>query len=477
MGLRTSTNASLGAIHIPSSRGSSHGACPTAANDVHIRVRIGIEVDERRSVVSGEGDERRDLAVVDEEETDRAQQRGELAGGAGENERHAFGVREEWIALGNDGPGDIKVEVSGCRDYGIGVEDEFEKLVYAKEIGEQLVDAAVDAGAAFNGRLPVLRLLLVHLHPRLPVVPLPQKLRRPRPPLHPQVVLHPDRLALPQHVRVVDELRLPGPASDSGPRGASAIRSYELPCAAVLAWCAAARVMDRLWDWERRMLYLERTSGQGGMMAAPPMLRRYEDAIENLPTLVAYQEFDGEHQVAKVSEHSDHLPETALTSTSVRPKAPLPTRARPPHTPSPARKPHVYKQTQSSMSPAADASSLPSLTASSAHSGVKNLHGQGEAKTGRDAGYIPGPLQLRHCRLVVAEVSTFESSQQLVRTIYWPFRAHAHAYEVSEVLHGDVSAGNILDLPRQGMLCDWEMARKTALSDESQDERTEPGLT
>ncbi|KAH9933582.1 uncharacterized protein BXZ73DRAFT_100966 [Epithele typhae] len=151
-------------------------------------------------------------------------------------------------------------------------------------------------------------------------------------------------------------------------------------------------------------------------------MARYEDAIENLPTLVAYQDYDGEHQVAKVSEHSDHLPETALTSTSAQPS----TRS------------------------AADASSLPSLAASSAHSGVKNLHGQGEAKTGRDAGYIPGPLQLRHCRLVVAEVSTFESSQQLVRTIYWPFRAHAHAYEVSEVLHGDVSAGNILDLPRQG---------------------------
>ncbi|KAH9915429.1 uncharacterized protein BXZ73DRAFT_81328 [Epithele typhae] len=220
-----------------------------------------------------------------------------------------------------------------------------------------------------------------------------------------------------------------------------------------------------------------------------------EDGIENVPTLVAYEDYEGEHQVTWVSEHSDHLQaEAASTSTTERPKAPLPTRSRPPHSPSPAPKPHVYKQAQPaqpSTSSSAQGPSVPSLAASSGQSGVKRLHGQDEAKTStlvEPPDYVPGPRHMRHCRLVVAEVclklSTFESSQQLVQTIYWAFRAHAQAYDVSKVLHRDVSAGNILMYPRifhaegktacwsRGILGDWEMAKKITVSDVSQPERT-----
>ncbi|KAH9913677.1 uncharacterized protein BXZ73DRAFT_55397, partial [Epithele typhae] len=220
-----------------------------------------------------------------------------------------------------------------------------------------------------------------------------------------------------------------------------------------------------------------------------------EDGIENVPTLVAYEDYEGEHQVTWESEHSGHLAEAGSTSTTERPKAPLPTstRTRPPHSPSPAPKPHVYKQAQPaqpSTSSSAQGPSFPSLAASSGQSGVKRLHGQDEAKTSTLVAlpdYVPGPRHMRHCRLVVAEVclklTTFESSQQLVRTIYWAFRAHAQAYKVSKVLHRDVSAGNILMYPRifhaesktaclsRGMLCDWEMAKKITVSDVSQPER------
>ncbi|GBE82850.1 hypothetical protein SCP_0412370 [Sparassis crispa] len=79
-----------------------------------------------------------------------------------------------------------------------------------------------------------------------------------------------------------------------------------------------------------------------------------------------------------------------------------------------------------------------------------------------------------HYRLVVEEVcrplSDFDNALELVRIVSDCIYAHHQAMVTARIMHGDVSAGNILinetllpsngDIPwRVGMLCDWELSK------------------
>ncbi|TBU58927.1 hypothetical protein BD310DRAFT_948357 [Dichomitus squalens] len=78
---------------------------------------------------------------------------------------------------------------------------------------------------------------------------------------------------------------------------------------------------------------------------------------------------------------------------------------------------------------------------------------------------------MRHYRIVVAEVclevTSFRDGKQLARVIMFCINAHREAVERCHILHGDVSAGNILILPTikpgwiywTGILSDWELSK------------------
>ncbi|KAF4607752.1 hypothetical protein EYR40_000087 [Pleurotus pulmonarius] len=73
--------------------------------------------------------------------------------------------------------------------------------------------------------------------------------------------------------------------------------------------------------------------------------------------------------------------------------------------------------------------------------------------------------QRTHVRFVVEEVGrpleSFSSSKEMFRAIYDAFQGHKQAFEKCEILHRDISGGNILILPKGGgLLNDWDMAVK-----------------
>ncbi|KAJ8701089.1 hypothetical protein PTI98_004052 [Pleurotus ostreatus] len=76
------------------------------------------------------------------------------------------------------------------------------------------------------------------------------------------------------------------------------------------------------------------------------------------------------------------------------------------------------------------------------------------------------PIDCRvHVRFVVSEVGfpieRFSSSKQLVQVVYHAFQAHKVAYTKCQLLHRDVSGGNILiQRNGNGLLSDWDMAVK-----------------
>ncbi|KAI9062406.1 hypothetical protein FKP32DRAFT_1686639 [Trametes sanguinea] len=84
-------------------------------------------------------------------------------------------------------------------------------------------------------------------------------------------------------------------------------------------------------------------------------------------------------------------------------------------------------------------------------------------------------IKHQHYRFVVQEVGMrlqdFPTGEVLVSAIADAIVAHQQAYNVAEVLHGDISAGNILIVPNsdrglkrgyQGLLTDWELSRRLA---------------
>ncbi|KAI0323416.1 hypothetical protein GY45DRAFT_1332548, partial [Cubamyces sp. BRFM 1775] len=88
----------------------------------------------------------------------------------------------------------------------------------------------------------------------------------------------------------------------------------------------------------------------------------------------------------------------------------------------------------------------------------------------------------KHYRLVVAEVgmklTQFQSGQQLVKIVYDCVAAHRDAVTKADILHRDISGGNILIFPRAitnrtqtrlmrwgGLLVDWELSKPIAQKD------------
>ncbi|OSD01965.1 hypothetical protein PYCCODRAFT_1411808 [Trametes coccinea BRFM310] len=101
---------------------------------------------------------------------------------------------------------------------------------------------------------------------------------------------------------------------------------------------------------------------------------------------------------------------------------------------------------------------------------------QSQADTHKRAKRAASPTpEYTHYRLVVKEIGLelehFTSGWQLVRMIYECILTHSRAYREYGLLHGDISAGNILICPTtlkkdgkevvvwRGMLIDWELAR------------------
>ncbi|KAI0759291.1 hypothetical protein BD413DRAFT_675011 [Trametes elegans] len=105
----------------------------------------------------------------------------------------------------------------------------------------------------------------------------------------------------------------------------------------------------------------------------------------------------------------------------------------------------------------------------------------------------------RHYRIVYKDVCldfiSFVSSEQLVRFTYQCIVGHGYAYEDHNLLHRDVSSGNVLILPRledalesaglppgtkevvwNGILTDWELA-KVVPKDESNEKARQPERT
>ncbi|KAH8929759.1 hypothetical protein BT69DRAFT_1275984, partial [Atractiella rhizophila] len=61
-------------------------------------------------------------------------------------------------------------------------------------------------------------------------------------------------------------------------------------------------------------------------------------------------------------------------------------------------------------------------------------------------------------------LSTFKSSWELVKVLFDAFTAHQQAVQYANLLHRDVSVGNVLllrteDGEARGMLIDWELAK------------------
>ncbi|CDO75312.1 hypothetical protein BN946_scf184715.g1, partial [Trametes cinnabarina] len=90
-----------------------------------------------------------------------------------------------------------------------------------------------------------------------------------------------------------------------------------------------------------------------------------------------------------------------------------------------------------------------------------------------------------HYRIVVHEValplSEFTTGQNLVSIIVDTLKAHRAAFEKAEIMHRDVSGGNILIYPSveyveneppamvwRGLLCDWEMGKTTKVEESFQ---------
>ncbi|KAH9849441.1 hypothetical protein C2E23DRAFT_737236 [Lenzites betulinus] len=97
-----------------------------------------------------------------------------------------------------------------------------------------------------------------------------------------------------------------------------------------------------------------------------------------------------------------------------------------------------------------------------------------------------------HYRIAVKDVclpfDCFRSTKELIRLVFECIRTHAQAYEKFRILHRDISAGNVLILPRlsvdkkgneiviwHGVLTDWELAKAVCKEDDEkarQPERT-----
>ncbi|KAI0641635.1 hypothetical protein C8Q79DRAFT_1014073 [Trametes meyenii] len=120
-----------------------------------------------------------------------------------------------------------------------------------------------------------------------------------------------------------------------------------------------------------------------------------------------------------------------------------------------------------------------------------------EAKVGEQQGADTSLRHHTHYRIVVKEVclpfEKFTSTEQLLRLMFGCIRAHSYAYSVYKIMHRDISAGNVLILPKivttldddgvdveivqwEGFLTDWELA-KPVVEKPSEDSARQPERT
>ncbi|PIL29468.1 hypothetical protein GSI_08410 [Ganoderma sinense ZZ0214-1] len=241
-------------------------------------------------------------------------------------------------------------------------------------------------------------------------------------------------------------------------------------------------------EWEtQRFVFLKdvwRPAHHGVDRTEGETLKILNDAhVPFVPTLVCHEDVDGgsqETQAARVS---------ATGTKKDRPIAPLP--SRPPAAPSLSAIPQEPPVQTASTSPSPQGKqppdiidSEPSPEGDGTGKSLKRPRSQTTAPAPEpNHKYRPNLRRLAHYRLVVAQVclpsSAFTSGKQLVRLIWNCIDGHGCAAERCDLLHCDVSAGNVLIFPivkvvpskkrRRGqkiivvwcgVLGDWELAKK-----------------
>ena len=72
-------------------------------------------------------------------------------------------------------------------------------------------------------------------------------------------------------------------------------------------------------------------------------------------------------------------------------------------------------------------------------------------------------MALVHTRIVIKEVgrrlSEYEDSHELVSVLLDAMVAHKDAWEKAEILHRDISTGNIIIHDGKGILIDWDLSK------------------
>ncbi|KAG1869753.1 hypothetical protein C8R48DRAFT_567043, partial [Suillus tomentosus] len=61
--------------------------------------------------------------------------------------------------------------------------------------------------------------------------------------------------------------------------------------------------------------------------------------------------------------------------------------------------------------------------------------------------------------IVATPITSFISSRQVVEVVQDALIAHQDAYEDCDILHRDLSVGNIMVHENEGILIDWDLAK------------------
>ncbi|RPD57691.1 hypothetical protein L227DRAFT_655264 [Lentinus tigrinus ALCF2SS1-6] len=254
-------------------------------------------------------------------------------------------------------------------------------------------------------------------------------------------------------------------------------------------------------DWEtQRFVFLKdawRPFYDGVDKEGDVLDKLNEEGVPNVPTLITHGdvcERDGTEQETETSKYSP----TYTAGTTQPPPPPKSKRKIAPLRASrPATNTGLGRQEPSS------GSKLPPLPASvpkignppvSGPSSDKPEAGRGVKRSAKDAEaeHQPPGSGIRHMvhyRIIVAEVclpcTAFSSSRTWAAVILDCLRAHQAAYERCNIIHRDVSVGNILILPMlfrkdgsivgiiwSGILTDWELAKDVRVKCARQPERT-----
>ncbi|RPD57704.1 hypothetical protein L227DRAFT_506295 [Lentinus tigrinus ALCF2SS1-6] len=254
-------------------------------------------------------------------------------------------------------------------------------------------------------------------------------------------------------------------------------------------------------DWEtQRFVFLKdawRPFYDGVDKEGDVLDKLNKEGVLNVPTLITHGdvcERDGTEQETETSKYSP-------TYTAGTTQPPPPPKSKRKIAPLRASRP-ATNTGLGSQEPSAD-SKLPPLPASvpeignppvSGPSSDKPEAGRGVKRSAKDAEaehHPPGSgiRHMVHYRIIVAEVclpcTAFPSSRIWAAVVLDCLRAHQAAYESCNIIHRDVSVGNILILPMlfrkdgsivgiiwSGILTDWELAKDVRVACARQPERT-----